>query len=172
MATRCACSARRTASSMRMGCARAAHSGRARLRADSRRSGSGTAPLPGTIARAHRWCSGTRPDTPRCASSVSIDHLAMAPLTLTILGAGPAAPNPGGANSGYLVRQGDTAVVMDCGPGTAGQIALHVAPTRLDGLAISHFHPDHYFDLIAVYYLTKFHQGTPREGRLPVWVPP
>lgn len=89
---------------------------------------------------------------------------------MTILGAGPAAPNPGGANSGYLVRHGTTAVVMDCGPGTAGQIALHVPPRRLDAVAISHFHPDHYFDLVAVYYLIKF--GEPRPDRLPVWVPP
>jgi len=94
----------------------------------------------------------------------------MAPLTLTILGAGPAAPNPGGANSGYLVRHGDSAVVMDCGPGTAGQIALHVPPQRLDGVAISHFHPDHYFDLVALYYVLKF--GDPRGSRLPVWIPP
>jgi ribonuclease BN (tRNA processing enzyme) len=94
----------------------------------------------------------------------------MAALTLTILGAGPAAPNPGGANSGYLVREDGSAVVMDCGPGTAGQIALHVAPQRLDGVAISHFHPDHYFDLVALYYVLKF--GDSRPGRLPVWVPP
>ncbi len=94
----------------------------------------------------------------------------MAPLTLTILGAGPAAPNPGGVNSGYLVRQGDTAVGMDCGPGTAGQIALHVPPAQLEGMAISHFHPDHYFDLIALYYLLKF--GERRATRLPVWIPP
>jgi ribonuclease BN (tRNA processing enzyme) len=94
----------------------------------------------------------------------------MAPLTLTILGAGPAAPNPGGANSGYLVRNGATAVVLDCGPGTAGQIALHVQPDQLSGLAISHFHPDHYFDLVAVYYLLKFAHR--RSERLPVWVPP
>jgi ribonuclease BN (tRNA processing enzyme) len=94
----------------------------------------------------------------------------MAPLTLTILGAGPAAPNPGGANSGYLVRQADTAVVMDCGPGTAGQIALHLPPEQLSGVAISHFHPDHYFDLVALYYLLKF--GPARGSRLPVWLPP
>jgi ribonuclease BN (tRNA processing enzyme) len=94
----------------------------------------------------------------------------MAPLTLTILGAGPAAPNPGGANSGYLVRQADSAVLLDCGPGTVGQIALHIAPERLGGAAISHFHPDHYFDLVALYYLLKF--GPPRRGRLPVWLPP
>jgi ribonuclease BN (tRNA processing enzyme) len=84
---------------------------------------------------------------------------------LTILGAGPAAPNPGGANSGYLIRQGDTAVVMDCGPGTAGRVALHVPVNRLDGVAISHFHPDHYFDLVALYYLLKF--GEPRPSGLP-----
>ncbi|HEY1292183.1 MAG TPA: MBL fold metallo-hydrolase [Chloroflexota bacterium] len=94
----------------------------------------------------------------------------MAPLTLTILGAGPAAPNPGGANSGYLVRRGESAVVMDCGPGTAGQIALHVPPVRLDGVAISHFHPDHYFDLVALYYILKY--GKRRGSRLPVWLPP
>lgn len=94
----------------------------------------------------------------------------MAPVTLTILGAGPAAPNPGGANSGYLVRQRETAVLMDCGPGTAGQIALHLPSAELTGAAISHFHPDHYFDLIALYYLLKF--GAGRQARLPVWLPP
>lgn len=59
---------------------------------------------------------------------------------------------------------------MDCGPGSAGQIALHVPPEQLGGAAISHFHPDHYFDLVALYYLLKF--GPPRGARLPVWLPP
>jgi ribonuclease BN (tRNA processing enzyme) len=59
---------------------------------------------------------------------------------------------------------------MDCGPGSAGQIALHVPPETLGGAAISHFHPDHYFDLVALYYLLRF--GPPRATRLPVWLPP
>jgi ribonuclease BN (tRNA processing enzyme) len=98
----------------------------------------------------------------------------MAPFSLTILGAGPAAPNPGGANSGYLLREGTTAVLMDCGAGTAGRIALHVPVNRLDGVAISHLHPDHYFDLVALNYLLKFGEPRPREmpPRLPLWVPP
>ena len=58
----------------------------------------------------------------------------MSPLTLTILGASPAAPNPGGACSGYLLRQGEAAVLMDCGPGTAGRIPLHVPVNRLGGV--------------------------------------
>ena len=93
-----------------------------------------------------------------------------AEFRLTILGASPAAPNPGGANSGYLVRFNNTAVVMDCGPGTAGRIAQHVAANRLDAVAISHLHPDHYFDLVALYYTLRF--GEPRPSRLPLWVPP
>jgi len=98
----------------------------------------------------------------------------MAPLTLTILGASPAAPNPGGACSGYLLRQGETAVLMDCGAGTAGRIALHVAPNRLQGVAISHLHPDHYFDLVQLYYMLKFGEPRPTElsPRLQLFLPP
>jgi len=102
------------------------------------------------------------------------DDFAMAPLTLTILGAGPAAPNPGGASSGYLLRADGAAVLVDCGSGVAGRIAQHVAPQELRGVAISHLHPDHYFDLVPLYYILKF--GDPRpphvEPRLPVYVPP
>jgi ribonuclease BN (tRNA processing enzyme) len=98
----------------------------------------------------------------------------MAPLTLTILGASPAAPNPGGACSGYLVRQGDTAVLMDCGPGSAGRIPLHVPVNRLRAVVISHLHPDHYFDVVQLYYMLKF--GEPRPAGLspllPLHLPP
>jgi ribonuclease BN (tRNA processing enzyme) len=98
----------------------------------------------------------------------------MVPLTLTILGAGPAAPNPGGVCSGYLVRYGDTAVLMDCGSGIAGRVAQHVPTNRLRGVAISHLHPDHYFDLVPLYYILKFGEPRPAdiEPRLPVYVPP
>jgi ribonuclease BN (tRNA processing enzyme) len=98
----------------------------------------------------------------------------MAPLTLTILGAGPAAPNQGGACSGYLVREHGSAVLVDCGSGVAGRVAQHVPPRELSGVAISHLHPDHYFDLVPLYYILKF--GEPRRPdlapRLPVYVPP
>jgi ribonuclease BN (tRNA processing enzyme) len=98
----------------------------------------------------------------------------MAPLTLTILGAGPAAPNPGGACSGYLLRQGDTAAVIDCGSGTASRIPLHVPVNRLHGIAISHLHPDHYFDLVPLYYMLKFGQPRPAElsPLVPLHLPP
>jgi ribonuclease BN (tRNA processing enzyme) len=98
----------------------------------------------------------------------------MSQLTLTILGASPAAPNPGGACSGYLLRDGEIAVLMDCGPGTAGRIAQHIAPNRLQGVAISHLHPDHYFDLVQLYYMLKFGEPRPAELSLllPLFLPP
>jgi ribonuclease BN (tRNA processing enzyme) len=98
----------------------------------------------------------------------------MAPLTLTILGAGPAAPNPGGTCSGYLLRQGDTAVLVDCGSGIAGRVAQHIPANLLQGVAISHLHPDHYFDLVPLYYTLKFGEPRPPDlaPRLPAYVPP
>jgi len=98
----------------------------------------------------------------------------MAPLTLTILGAGPAAPNAGGACSGYLVQEADTAVLVDCGSGIAGRVVEHVAARRLGGVAISHFHPDHYFDLVPLYYQIRFDESGPpsADRRVPLYVPP
>jgi ribonuclease BN (tRNA processing enzyme) len=65
-------------------------------------------------------------------------------------------------------------VLIDCGSGVAGRIAQHVPPNRLRGVAISHMHPDHYFDLVPLYYILKF--GDPRpvdvERRLAVHVRP
>src|SRR5207245_9220397 len=162
------------AASRPTGCARAARSDRARPRAGHYTLGSGTAPPRGTTARARHWYSGTRPDIARDASWASINHSAMAPFTLTILGAGPAGPNPGGVNSGYLLRQGDDTVLMDCGAGTAGRIPLHVPVNRLTAVAVSHLHPDHYFDLVALYYMLKYREARAADVSqlLPLFVPP
>jgi ribonuclease BN (tRNA processing enzyme) len=98
----------------------------------------------------------------------------MAPLTITILGASPAAPNPGGACSSYLLRQGQSAVLVDCGPGSAARIPLYLPVNRLSAVTISHLHPDHYFDLVQLYYMLRF--GEPRPADLPcrvrLYVPP
>jgi ribonuclease BN (tRNA processing enzyme) len=63
---------------------------------------------------------------------------------------------------------------MDCGAGTAGRIALHVAPNRLQGVVISHLHPDHYFDVVQLYYMLKFGEPRPAElsPRVPLFLPP
>jgi ribonuclease BN (tRNA processing enzyme) len=95
----------------------------------------------------------------------------MPPLTLTVLGASTAAPNPGGACSGYLVRDGDDSALVDCGSGVAGRLAIHLPPHQLGGIAISHLHPDHYLDLVPLYYILRFGRHKP-PGRIKVLVPP
>lgn len=94
-------------------------------------------------------------------------------FTLTILGAGPAVPNAGGASSGYLLRHRGQAVLAECGSGVVGNLLRHLKATELQGVAISHLHADHYFDFVPLYYGLKFGQRSSRSpARLPFYVPP
>ena len=67
--------------------------------------------------------------------------------TLTVLGCSGTYPQPGGACSGYLVRSGPTAVVVDLGSGTLANLQRHVAIADVDALVLTHEHPDHWLDL-------------------------
>src|SRR5262245_30984945 len=68
-------------------------------------------------------------------------------LSLTVLGCSGSFAGPGGACSGYLVQAGDTAVVIDLGPGVFANLQAHLDPAALDGLVLTHEHPDHWVDL-------------------------
>ena len=72
-----------------------------------------------------------------------------ATLELIPLGTGAAYGHPDQAQSGYLVRAGDTAVALDLGAGTFNRLTGHVQPTGLDAVIITHLHPDHLADLLA-----------------------
>jgi ribonuclease BN (tRNA processing enzyme) len=70
-------------------------------------------------------------------------------VKLTVVGCSPAWPNPGGAQSGYLVESpGCGRVLLDCGPGVLARLRLHDAWPQLDAIAITHFHLDHWGDLV------------------------
>jgi ribonuclease BN (tRNA processing enzyme) len=68
-------------------------------------------------------------------------------LTVTVLGAGGSYAGPGEACSGYLVRAGGTAVIVDLGPGTFANLQRHVDPSAVDAVVLTHEHPDHWLDL-------------------------
>ena len=66
-------------------------------------------------------------------------------VRLTVIGSSPAWPNPGSAQSGYLV-EGDRPLLLDCGPGVLGRLReLELYPRSI---AITHFHLDHWGDLV------------------------
>jgi ribonuclease BN (tRNA processing enzyme) len=68
-------------------------------------------------------------------------------VKLTVVGCSPAWPNPGGAQSGYLV-EGPGRLLLDCGPGVLGRLREREAWPVVDAIAITHFHLDHWGDLV------------------------
>lgn len=92
------------------------------------------------------------------------------PLRLTVLGASPATPNPGGAGSGYLVYGPSARLLLDCGPGVVGRLRARLELDELDAVVISHLHQDHYIDLLSMRYWVKY--GPRRSRPLQVFLPP
>jgi ribonuclease BN (tRNA processing enzyme) len=94
---------------------------------------------------------------------------AEAAVELTVLGCSGSFSSPSpGACSGYLVRDGDTAVWMDCGNGTFEQLQKYLAIDDLTAVIITHAHPDHSVDLYGLHIAARYAQG--REG-IPVYGP-
>ncbi|MBA2448325.1 MAG: MBL fold metallo-hydrolase [Chloroflexi bacterium] len=85
---------------------------------------------------------------------------------LTVLGSGPSWPNPGGACSGYLASANGTRILLDCGPGVAGRLLANVSLRDLSAIVISHMHPDHFLDLVAVRNAVTYGGQSDRPPRL------
>ena len=73
-------------------------------------------------------------------------------MRLTVLGSSAAYPGPRGACSGYLVQEGNTNLLVDCGTGVLSNLQQAVALQQVNNIVISHFHADHFFDLIPYRY--------------------
>ncbi len=92
------------------------------------------------------------------------------PLELVPVGVGTAYARPGEVQSCYLVRAGGRAVALDLGAGALNRLQRHLAPEELDALVISHLHPDHCVDLMALRVYMAWGPG--RGGELRVLGPP
>ena len=91
-------------------------------------------------------------------------------MQVTVVGCSPAWPNAGGAQSGYLVEGGGR-LLLDCGPGVLARLRARDGWPRIDALAITHFHLDHWGDLIPWVFGAAFGPG--RELPRPeLWLPP
>ena len=63
-------------------------------------------------------------------------------MELTVLGcSGSYGSHPAGPCSGYLLREGDTAIWLDCGNGTFPNLQQHIDPAELSAVVITHEHP-------------------------------
>lgn len=88
-------------------------------------------------------------------------------LLLEILGAGPAyTDRPGAAGAAYLVRSGSNALVLDLGQGSFPRLAAALEPSTLDAILISHLHPDHFIDLVALRHYLRWQFQPARHVRV------
>lgn len=91
-------------------------------------------------------------------------------MELSVLGAGPAYTDREGAvGAAYLVTAGPDAVLLDLGQGAFPALARAVEPGRLLAVLISHLHPDHFIDLVALRHYLRY--GVEPPGRVRVLGP-
>ncbi len=92
-------------------------------------------------------------------------------MKLTVVGSSPAWPNPGGAQSGYLVEGPEGRLLIDCGPGVLPRLREREGWPDVAAILISHFHLDHWGDLVPWVWGRMF--GLGREQATPqLWLPP
>jgi ribonuclease BN (tRNA processing enzyme) len=86
-------------------------------------------------------------------------------VRLTVLGKSPSWQDADGACSGYLVEEGDTTVLVDCGNGVFGKLRKFRDYAAVDAVVISHLHADHFLDLVPYSYALTY---APRMQPVPV----
>jgi ribonuclease BN (tRNA processing enzyme) len=91
-------------------------------------------------------------------------------VRLTVIGCSPAWPNPGAAQSGYLL-EGEGRLLIDCGPGVLSRLREREPWPSVDAIVLTHTHLDHTADLVG--WLWGALMGPGRGRRQPeLWVPP
>jgi ribonuclease BN (tRNA processing enzyme) len=96
-------------------------------------------------------------------------------VRLQVVGCSPAWPNPGGAHSGYVVASGAGRLLLDCGPGVLTRLREAEGWPTVDAILISHFHLDHWGDLVPWVWGSMFRSGQNGGASSPpieLWVPP
>jgi len=89
-------------------------------------------------------------------------------VKLTILGCCGSYAAPGGACSGYLVRGGGVNLWIDAGPGTLANLQHHIELDEIDGIVLTHAHPDHWVDFLPFHNVVRYIK---RRSGLPIWSP-
>jgi ribonuclease BN (tRNA processing enzyme) len=69
-------------------------------------------------------------------------------VRITVLGKSPAWQDADGACSGYLVEDGDSCLLVDCGSGVFSKLRRFRDYATVDAVVITHMHADHFLDLI------------------------
>lgn len=91
-------------------------------------------------------------------------------MRLTVLGCAGSFAGPDSACSAYLVEADGFQLLVDIGSGAFGALQRYADPERIDAVALSHLHLDHWADLSGMEVFRSYHPGGPLP-ELPVWGP-
>ena len=94
-------------------------------------------------------------------------------MQLTVLGNCGPYPAADAGTSGYLVRQGQTAVLLECGCGVVPQLLRQLSLQQLDTVVLTHLHWDHISDFMMLATACQFLQMKdmwPQEKKIDVWM--
>jgi ribonuclease BN (tRNA processing enzyme) len=93
-------------------------------------------------------------------------------VRLVVVGCSPAWPNPGGAQSGYLVENGSQRLLLDCGPGVLAKLRERDGRwPSVDAIVITHWHLDHWGDIVPWVWGALAGPGR-NVAKVQLWVPP
>lgn len=93
-------------------------------------------------------------------------------MELTVLGNNGPYPGAGRACSGYLLTQGSTSILLDCGSGVVARLQQYLDLNRLTAVVLSHLHYDHISDLYVLRYaVDAARRGGLRREPLPIFCP-
>jgi ribonuclease BN (tRNA processing enzyme) len=88
-------------------------------------------------------------------------------MDLLVAGSGAAYPDrPGTASSTYVIEHDGAAICLDLGQGGFAGIAGRLEPSTLEAVVVSHLHPDHFIDLIALRHYLRYEFAPPRRVRV------
>lgn len=91
-------------------------------------------------------------------------------MQLDVLGSSGTYPAPDQPSSGYLVSHLGTHILCDIGFGVMAELLRRISPERLDAVVLSHRHPDHCADFLALHH--AFAYGPYQQRGLPVYAAP
>jgi ribonuclease BN (tRNA processing enzyme) len=86
-------------------------------------------------------------------------------VRVTVLGKSPSWQDADGACSGYLIEEGSTCLLLDCGNGVFSKLRRFVDYVDVDAVVLSHLHADHFLDLVPFSYALTY---APRQQPVPV----
>lgn len=83
-------------------------------------------------------------------------------LTLTVVGCAPAwTRRPGRSSSSYLLELGGDAIVLDLGQGSFNALSQVRDPATVRAVFLSHLHPDHHVDIVALRLYLRYGMSQP-----------